>query len=77
MLVRKNYADVLRQLAYFQTGDYYWIDSICIDQDNVREKSDQVAMMGMTFKQAAGVMSCIGLHNPSSRFLVEKLREFE
>lgn len=61
MLVRKNCADVLRRLGHFKTSRYYWIDALCINQDNVEEKNDQVAMMGKIFGEAEHVLACIGL----------------
>ena len=29
--IRKNCADVLRQLIHFKSTRYYWIDALCID----------------------------------------------
>ncbi|KAH6839347.1 HET-domain-containing protein, partial [Alternaria alternata] len=60
MTVRKNCANVLRQLAHFKTANYYWVDAICIDQINDTEKSHQVAMMGEIFSRADCVLSCVG-----------------
>lgn len=37
-----------------------WIDAICIDQDNVLQKGPQVAMMGMLYARAAGVVVWLG-----------------
>ncbi|OAL56293.1 HET-domain-containing protein [Pyrenochaeta sp. DS3sAY3a] len=62
MTVRKNCADVLRQLAHFNTTttEYYWVDAICINQSDRQEKSFQVNMMGKIFGQADCVLACIG-----------------
>jgi hypothetical protein len=45
MTVRRNCANVLRQLAHFKTTKYYWVDAICINQDDQHEKGFQVDMM--------------------------------
>lgn len=76
MTVRKNCADVLRQVRHFKTSNYYWIDAICIDQQNIPEKNVQVARMGAIFEQSDGVLACIGMHNESSRFVVSMFESF-
>lgn len=63
LMVHKNCADVLRQLLFFQPAfRYYWIDAICINQDDLQEKGHQVAIMGRIFLEAMQVLACIGLH---------------
>lgn len=37
-----------------------WIDSICIDQSNLAEKSMQVALMGQIYSLASSVMVWLG-----------------
>ncbi|KAL8819992.1 MAG: hypothetical protein Q9223_001697 [Gallowayella weberi] len=37
-----------------------WIDAVCIDQNNLREKSQQVAMMGQVYSKAASVIIWLG-----------------
>lgn len=37
-----------------------WIDAICINQDDRKEKSQQVAMMGDIFRKATSVIAWIG-----------------
>ncbi|KAH8629602.1 hypothetical protein IG631_16859 [Alternaria alternata] len=77
MTVRKNCANVLRQLAHFKTANYYWVDAICIDQINDTEKSHQVAMMGEIFSRADCVLSCVGMHEDDSKFMADTLRSFD
>lgn len=76
MTVRKNCADVLRQVRHFKTSTYYWIDAICINQQDIPEKNVQVARMGAIYGQAHGVLACIGMHNESSRFVVSMFESF-
>lgn len=59
MAVRKNCADVLRQLLYFKSSRYYWIDALCIDQSSVNERNHQVARMGRIYSDAAHVLVCL------------------
>ena len=58
--IRKNCADVLRQLLYFKSSRYYWIDALCIDQKSIDEKNHQVARMGQIYSLAAHVLVCLG-----------------
>lgn len=76
MAVRKNCADVLRQVRHFKTSKYYWIDAICIDQQNIPEKNVQVARMGAIFEQAECVLACIGMHDQSSRLVASMFESF-
>lgn len=36
--------------------DWFWIDSICIDQDNISERTSQVKLMGQIYRQAKGTI---------------------
>lgn len=39
---------------------YFWIDAICINQSNVAERSQQVAMMSLIYTKAANVLLWLG-----------------
>ncbi|KAG8156940.1 hypothetical protein KVR01_013162 [Diaporthe batatas] len=54
--VRRNCEYVLRQARWHGKSQYYWVDAICIDQNNLHEKSKQVTMMGNIYKRAAHVL---------------------
>jgi Heterokaryon incompatibility protein (HET) len=61
--------------------DYnYWIDAICINQEDIHERSDQVHMMGDIFKNATVVVAWIGPEMEGSteaiqvmKYLVEEI----
>lgn len=65
--VTTNLRDALRMLAN-PTGplniaslpSYYWIDALCVNQENVLERSDQVARMAEIFKRADNVIVWLG-----------------
>jgi hypothetical protein len=48
---------------------YFWIDALCIDQSNPREKSHQVGLMGEVFSSASSVLVWLGPEDEYSRFL--------
>lgn len=52
--IPQNTADVLCLLTFHQKSRFYWIDAICIEQDNIPEKNSQVALMGEIFPTRGG-----------------------
>ncbi|KAF2832751.1 hypothetical protein CC86DRAFT_280043, partial [Ophiobolus disseminans] len=60
LVVRKNCADVLWQLDNMKPAKNYWVDAICIDQSDEKEKSLQVALMGEIYRRAERVCVCLG-----------------
>lgn len=70
MVVRRNCEYVLQQAFAEDAAAYLWVDAICIDQENLQEKSYQVAMMGDMYQRAARVLACIGPHADDSDFLM-------
>ena len=69
--IRANCYNALRQVAlHLQTG-YFWIDSICIDQQHrsSSEKNAQVSIMYKIYRRAYQVLACIGEHDESSEHL--------
>ncbi|KAI1124407.1 hypothetical protein F5Y10DRAFT_249557 [Nemania abortiva] len=64
MRVRWNCAYLLWQVyRHSGTDRYIWVDAICINQRDNREKSHQVARMGKIFEKAERVLACIGPHD--------------
>lgn len=60
MAVRENCYYALWQTRIHYSGLMIWIDSICIDQTNLKEKSHQVRMMTTVYQQARLVLVCLG-----------------
>ncbi|KAG8169914.1 hypothetical protein KVR01_000659 [Diaporthe batatas] len=73
--IRKNCEFVLKQARWCKIGRYYWVDSICIDQENFEEKSTQVSIMGKIYQQAAHVLASVGDHMDDSHFLFQKAQQ--
>ena len=55
--------------------DHYWIDSICINQNGLEEKSAQVRMMGSVYRGAQSVFVSLGARADDSEFLFMKMEE--
>lgn len=61
----KNLASALRQFrASYATGDgeglYLWADAVCINQQDLAERDQQVSMMGLIYTTAHWVISWLG-----------------
>ena len=71
--VRQNCAHALWQTRKHFPNSYVWIDSLCIDQRNLREKAVQVDMMGDIYAKASAVLACIGPADESSEYISKAL----
>ncbi|KAK6071048.1 heterokaryon incompatibility protein [Seiridium cupressi] len=60
MQVTTNLKAALRHLRSDQKPRTLWVDAICINQQDDREKSAQVPMMGKIFQQATSVLAWFG-----------------
>ena len=60
--INENLSDALSELRSSSLGPtlYIWIDAICIDQDNLKERSSQVSMMGTIYSRAEKVIVWLG-----------------
>ncbi|KAI5360443.1 putative heterokaryon incompatibility [Septoria linicola] len=69
----QNCYDALHQALGFDEGAYIWIDSICINQDDVREKNAQVQRMLDVYHNTENVLVCLGDHADNSELLVKNV----
>ncbi|KAH8744642.1 HET domain-containing protein [Hyaloscypha finlandica] len=61
--ITANLRDVLRRVRLPNSQRALWADSICIDQENMEERGDQVALMGQIYRQANRTLICLGPDN--------------
>lgn len=59
--IRKSLYTALRCLRQLDVMLTLWVDALCIDQSNVRERSAQVGKMGHIFKNASSVLVWVGM----------------
>ncbi|QYS92712.1 hypothetical protein H0G86_000115 [Trichoderma simmonsii] len=73
--ITKNAQDAMRQLRP-KPGEfkYIWIDAICINQEDISEKSSQVSIMVEIYKKAARVDIWLGNGSDSSDFILNWYR---
>ncbi|KAK4623586.1 hypothetical protein CLAFUW4_05279 [Fulvia fulva] len=73
-ITRSLHAALVAIWAHHRVFDAYWIDAICIDQGNVRERNVQVARMWQIFRYATRVFAWLGDEDAS---MVSLARRFD
>jgi hypothetical protein len=58
--IKKNVATMLRYFRYLLIYRYLWIDAICINQNDNREKGQQVNGMGDTYRRSQSTLIWLG-----------------
>ncbi|KAF5635408.1 heterokaryon incompatibility protein het-6 [Fusarium sp. NRRL 25303] len=71
--IRMNLYDALKNIRKPTEDQRLWVDAICINQSDVKEKSQQVAMMGEIFTNAVGVISWLGPDRDDSNLAMDLL----
>jgi hypothetical protein len=66
----------LRKHSKFSQGLYLWADAICINQDDLEERSTQVAMMYLIFGQSDTVTIWLGSGNGESDAALDTIEKF-
>lgn len=69
--ITANLATALVQLRKLDKPRMLWIDQVCINQDDVDERSKQVALMGRIYSKAAIVVIWLGEEEPSDKMAFE------
>jgi hypothetical protein len=77
MAVRPNIWHFLHQLREEQHDGLLWVDAICINQDDVEERSQQVAIMGQIYSGAEDVKVWLGYRDERIPRLLEKVQTSE
>lgn len=65
---------VLRDLPETRSGMCYWVDSLCIDQDNVRNRNEHVTCMKAIYGRACAVVVWLGQGEERDKNAVETMR---
>ena len=75
----KSLASALAALFASGAGGYYWVDAVCIDQENLTERALQVRNMLRIFEKADSIVAWMGSfdsqHVPHLRFLSRLVTE--
>ena len=74
--VNRNCWHALHQVRAQSRSGLFWVDSVCINQSDVNEKSLQVHRIAAIFSGAEQVWACFGPASGDSDFLLHKLASF-
>lgn len=58
--VRANLWNFLQQMHHEGANSLFWVDAVCINQDNIPERNQQVVMMAEIYAQAEQVIVWLG-----------------
>ena len=75
--ITTNLAEALRQLHAYAQADgtkSVWINALCINQQNDKEKSHQVQRMGTMFRGATTVFAWLGPANNTSAIAMQRVK---
>lgn len=78
--VTENLEDALRALRSSDGDRYFWGDAICMDQDNKKEKSQQLTLMSRIYSEAKEVCVWLGKATPFTPLafeLMDKIRKWK
>ncbi|RDA93938.1 hypothetical protein CP533_5014 [Ophiocordyceps camponoti-saundersi (nom. inval.)] len=75
--VTANLYDAMQHLRQPEKDRILWIDAICIDQGDLRERGHQVAHMSRIYAQAERVVIWLGIGTFEVKVLMSSLRELE
>lgn len=74
LLVTQNLSTALRYLRRPSTERVIWIDAICINQDDIQERSIEIARMGLIYKKARRVIVWLGPPAENSTLAFDTIR---
>lgn len=74
--VTKNLECALRYLRYKESPRVLWVDAICINQNDLDEKSEQVPIMGEIYSRATKVYAWLGEADHQIDCVFDVLQEF-
>ncbi|KAE9367886.1 HET-domain-containing protein [Stipitochalara longipes BDJ] len=75
LLVTTNLLAALRRLRFLTLRRYLWVDAICINQEDIEEKTKQVAMMGQIYKFGHKALIWLGEAGPGTTKAIAKLQD--
>lgn len=71
LAVTQNLASALRHLRHLEGSRILWVDAICIDQQNLKERSNQVQRMGDVYTLANRVVVWLGPKRDDSGYAMD------
>ncbi|KAF2198582.1 HET-domain-containing protein, partial [Delitschia confertaspora ATCC 74209] len=73
--ITRNLHSLLQRLRAKRTRGYYWVDAICIDQQNIPERGQQVRLMKAIYESAEQTLVWLGPSNDDSDIAMDLMDE--
>lgn len=73
VIIGRNLDGALRQLRRSMSGHLLWIDALCINQEDVSERSQQVQLMGDIFSSAEQVIIWLGHERKNDQYAIDMI----
>ncbi|KAK4548280.1 hypothetical protein LTR36_010150 [Oleoguttula mirabilis] len=73
--IRRNLEAALRQLRHKDQASYWWVDALCINQDDEDEKSMQTPLMSLIYSKAESVCVWLGPEDAASAQAIEFIKK--
>ncbi|KAK4167756.1 heterokaryon incompatibility protein-domain-containing protein [Cladorrhinum sp. PSN259] len=74
--VTTNLGDALLELRDRRRQRKLWVDAICINQQDAREKSSQIPLMSQIYRDATRVIVWLGPSDPTTRAVISYVEAF-
>ena len=76
-MVPANTAAALRRMRSLESIRHLWIDAVCIDQTNIAERSQQVALMSSVYSSSKGNLIHLTDDEEAGRRFARVVTKFE
>ena len=73
ILATENLVEVLRHIRHSHASQSLWIDAICVNQRDLKERSSQVQFFPLIFRSARHVLVWLGPEADGSSCAIERL----
>jgi hypothetical protein len=73
--ITRNLHGLLKRLRAKRTRGYYWVDAICINQENIPERGQQVQLMKAIYESAEQVLVWLGPSSDDSDLAMDLIDE--
>lgn len=75
LLIYPSLRDALKHTITARPGSYIWADGICINQDDLEERAEQVSIMDLIYTRATETIVWIGPETERAKRGLDKIRE--
>ena len=72
--ITQNLQDALDHIRDEKESQMLWVDAVCIDQNNVPERSQQVRQMPKIFQKASNIVVWLGLASDDSDIAIRNIQ---